>query len=672
MFNVISSLALTCAFIASILLNSSSSHAALSHETYSGEVAGLAQGCYSIKSSDDSFLSINLKGQYSFGTSNLMHAGQFYFKPVSFKEFLLGDRYQNTVSNGLMSESSVSENSVWQVEKLDKHLYSLSSGDQTIKAHLIEQHFCKPFAEISLNVEGDSAKLKTNATQPIRGVVDAHTHITSYEFVGGKFVHGAPFHRFGIEHAMGDCEHIHGPNGKLDLIGNLFSHDDPSAQHDTQGWPKFRDWPNYNDESHTDYYYRWIERAYLGGVRIMVSHLVESEQLCKTQIETNPASWVNGNSCDTMESFRLQAKRHYELQNYIDAQAGGPGKGFLRIVTSPTQAREVIADGKLAVIMGGEASDVLNCGLNDQCDQDTVDRNLDELYNLGVRSLYPVHKFDNRFAGSRVEDGILNAAQYRSGGYLFKTGECDEQTQGNPMSPGFPMTSDIPILGSLINLITSAPDYDTSIEHCNDLGLSELGTYLVNQMIDRGMLIELDHTSAKSASDIMDILEARSYSGVVSSHSWMSKSKDGGVHKNTERLLNAGGFVAPFNHNAYRMKNDIGQYIDTIQKSGFLVGVGIGTDMTGLANQAPPRSDVDQNPLEYPFTSELGLVFDVQVSGLKEFNYNEVGMAHYGMVADHIQEIRERSGNVAYEALMNSAEAYLQMWQRAYDKRSIE
>ncbi len=672
MLNLISSLTLLCALIAGTLLNSSPSHAALSHESYAGEVAGLAQGCYSIKASDDSFLSINLKGEYSFGTSNLMHAGQFYFKPVSFREFLLGDRYQNTVSNSLMSESTVSESSVWQVEKLNDKFYALSSGEQLIKAYLIEQHFCKPFAEVSLNVEGDRAKLKTDSTQPIRGVVDAHTHITSYEFVGGKFVHGAPFHRFGIEHAMGSCEHIHGPNGKLDLIGNLFSHNDPSAQHDTQGWPKFRDWPHYKDESHTDYYYRWIERAYLGGVRIMVSHLVESEQLCKTQTETNPASWVNSNSCDTMESFRLQAKRHYELQDYIDAQAGGPGKGFLRIVTSPNQAREVIADGKLAVIMGGEASDVLNCGLNDKCDKETVDQHLDELYDLGVRSLYPVHKFDNRFAGSRVEDGILNAGQYRSGGYLFNTHECDQQTQGNAMSPGFPLTSKIPIISGLMNWITGAPDYDTTIEHCNELGLSELGVYLVNQMIDRGMLIELDHTSAKSASDIMDILESRSYSGVVSSHSWMSKAKGGGVHHNTERLLNVGGFVAPYNHNAYRMKSEIGQYIDIIKKSGFLLGVGIGTDMTGLASQAPPRDDVEQNPLEYPFTSEFGLVFEVQESGLKEFDYNEVGMAHYGMVADHIQEIREHSGDVAYEALMNSAEAYLQMWQRAYEKQSFK
>jgi len=417
MLKATSWLALHCTFIVSALLSSNTSHAALSHETYSGDVPGLAQGCYSLKASDGNYLSINLKSEYSFGTSNLIHAGQFYFKPVSFNEFILGDRYQNTVSNDLTSVSTVSENSVWSIEKHNGKLYKLSSKqgshEQVIQAYLIEQHFCKPFAEVALNVTGDRDRLKSDLARPVRGAVDAHTHIASYEFVGGKFVHGAPFHRFGIEHAMGNCEHIHGPSGKLDLIGNLFSHNDPSAQHDTQGWPKFRGWPNYKDESHTDYYYRWIERAYLGGIRIMVSHLVESEQLCKTQTQTNPAAWVNSNSCDTMDSFRLQAKRHYELQDYIDAQAGGPGKGFLRIVTSPEQARQVIADGKLAIIMGGEASDVLNCGLNDKCDQETVDKNLDELYTLGVRSLYPTHKFDNRFAGSRIEDGLMNAAQYR-------------------------------------------------------------------------------------------------------------------------------------------------------------------------------------------------------------------------------------------------------------------
>ncbi len=50
------------------------------------------------------------------------------------------------------------------------------------------------------------------------------------------------------------------------------------------------------------------------------------------------------------------------LQDYIDAQFGGPGKGFFRIVKTPAEARSVINDGKLAVVLGVEVSEVLDCG----------------------------------------------------------------------------------------------------------------------------------------------------------------------------------------------------------------------------------------------------------------------------------------------------------------------
>ncbi len=52
------------------------------------------------------------------------------------------------------------------------------------------------------------------------------------------------------------------------------------------------------------------------------------------------------NSCNEMDSVLLQAKRIRELQDYIDAQSGGPGKGWFRIVRNPFQARRVINSGK--------------------------------------------------------------------------------------------------------------------------------------------------------------------------------------------------------------------------------------------------------------------------------------------------------------------------------------
>ncbi|MGC8121449.1 ricin-type beta-trefoil lectin domain protein [Marinobacter sp. VGCF2001] len=89
------------------------------------------------------------------------------------------------------------------------------------------------------------------------------------------------------------------------------------------------------------------------------------------------------------------------------------------------------------------------------------------------------------------------------------------------------------------------------------------------------------------------------------------------------------------------------------------------TDMSGIGIQAGPRASAETDPLSYPFVTEFGLTIDRQVSGNRVFDLNTDGMAHYGLVADHIQDIREQTPARIYEAVMNSAEAYLQMWERA-------
>ena len=128
---------------------------------------------------------------------------------------------------------------------------------------------------------------------------------------------------------------------------------------------------------------------------------VENSVLC----ELYP---LKRNSCDEMDSVRLQARDIYEMQDYIDAQSGGPGKGFFRIVTDPFQARKVIADGKLAVVLGIEVSELFNCSHYNyvpDCNKDDIDRQLDEVYKLGVRDMELVNKFDNALAGVAGDGG---------------------------------------------------------------------------------------------------------------------------------------------------------------------------------------------------------------------------------------------------------------------------
>jgi hypothetical protein len=96
------------------------------------------------------------------------------------------------------------------------------------------------------------------------------------------------------------------------------------------------------------------------------------------------------NSCNEMDGVRLQARRIHELQDYLDAQSGGPGKGWFRIVTSPGQARRVINQGKLAVVEGIEVSKLFDCGLNNEqaeCTARQIDQRLDEVYDMGVRDM---------------------------------------------------------------------------------------------------------------------------------------------------------------------------------------------------------------------------------------------------------------------------------------------
>ena len=62
--------------------------------------------------------------------------------------------------------------------------------------------------------------------------------------------------------------------------------------------------------------------------------------------------------------FAFRRSGSVELERYIDAQNGGPGEGWFRIVDDPFEAREVINDGKLAVVLGIEVSVPLDCGLD--------------------------------------------------------------------------------------------------------------------------------------------------------------------------------------------------------------------------------------------------------------------------------------------------------------------
>lgn len=262
---------------------------------------------------------------------------------------------------------------------------------------------------------------------------------------------------------------MHGQDGSDDITGNLLRSGSPAGTHDTQGWPSFSGWPTYDTYKHQQIYWRWLERVWLSGLRLIDAMVVEDEPLCDIEPKKN-------HSCDETQTLLLAVKQLRDLQDYVDAQYGGRGRGFLRLVTSARQARRVIERGKLAVVIGFESSNPFGCRLENQrprCTREQIDAGIATLKAAGARSLFPAHWVDNALAGAALEGGdkgrFISAMQVSYTNGPFQTGPCPQPEQGEPGTLG--------------------------TRECNRRGLTELGEYAIRRLMDAHMLIEADHLS---------------------------------------------------------------------------------------------------------------------------------------------------------------------------------
>ncbi|MFI5529382.1 discoidin domain-containing protein [Kitasatospora sp. NPDC051853] len=502
----------------------------------------------------------------------------------------------------------------------------------------------RPAPDSQINVTGEPFK-GTDANGKVRGFVDAHDHLMSAEAFGGRLICGQAFSQQGVAEALKDCPE-HYPDGSLAIFDMITNGGD--GRHDPVGWPTFKDWPAHDSLTHQQNYYAWVERAWRGGQRVLVNDLVTNGVICSVY-------FFKDRSCDEMTSIRLQAQKTYELQDYVDAMYGGPGKGWFRIVTDSAMARQVIEQGKLAVVLGVETSEPFGCKqILDvaQCSREDIDRGLDELHRIGVRSMFLCHKLDNALCGVRFDEGALgtaiNVGQFLSTGTFWKTEKCAGPQHDNPIG----LAPSAQAQG-LLPAGTSVPGYAADAQ-CNSRGLTELGAYAVRGLMKRHMMLEIDHMGVKAAGAAFDILESASYPGIISSHSWMDLDW-------TERVYKLGGFVAQYMHGAEGFSAEAKRTDALRDKYG--VGYGYGTDMNGVGGWPGPRGADTPNPVRYPFRStDGGSLIDRQTTGQRTWDLNTDGAAHVGMVPDWIEDIRLTGGQGVVDDLFRGAESYLSTW----------
>jgi microsomal dipeptidase-like Zn-dependent dipeptidase len=493
---------------------------------------------------------------------------------------------------------------------------------------------------------------KADPGVPLWGFADLHAHLMAHLAFGGNAFWGLPYDPQrpgpeGMEHALASCEPLHG--GLININAEI-------GHKAGGGWPDFVVWPRFTSLIHQQAYLDWVYRSYQGGLRLVTCLAVNNELLANKSASDQPM--------DDKSAIQIQVNGMKAMVDFVDAQSGGPGKGWMQIAYSPEEARKIIGENKLAVILGMEVDSLGNwrrlsdleklCGGNLERARQLIGLELDWLYGLGIRQITPIHLTNNAFGGTAiylrfletvnqfvtgetwtVEDAWQSGVRYRLDQDGVDVVDGVERsvagTGGLQRRQRQTLVDLVPGIRSLLN-----PEETQRVGggHANTRGLNQYGVVLLQEMMRRGLIIDVDHMSEKATDTALSMAEENQYP-VICSHSWFRDLLFSGesefdrvkgehygtsdVHKvaheagkrgdQVERIGRLGGVVAPilFQGDIAGLKRGMPElaakipepcassstswaqaYLYAVVKMGGR-GVAIGSDINGAADLPGPR-----------------------------------------------------------------------------------
>ena len=293
------------------------------------------------------------------------------------------------------------------------------------------------------------------------------------------------------------------------------------------GYPDFVGWPNAQSLLHQQMHVSWLHRAYRGGLRLLVASAADTEFIADAW-NWSPFSKPRHDPRFDVQSARTQLAF---LERFATANAS-----WMTIVRSASEARDTVAAGKLALVLGLEmdtlaAADVeaLAC-------------------EFPVRQVTPVHLADNAFGGSAVYHDAFNANM------MFLTGH-NYRVVGDP-SIAFRLTAPRDATRTVYcNLgyecCADEPSRecvaDRGAGHKNARGLADGGAGILRLMHD-GFVIDVAHISERSTEDTLSLGERYGFP-VIDSHtdlrpdSVQSGSERELPLRDARRLASLGGVI---------------------------------------------------------------------------------------------------------------------------------
>ncbi len=539
-------------------------------------------------------------------------------------------------------------------------------------------------------------RLQLAAAQPFTGwgFADLHTHQAANIAFGGGMVWGEPEGSPAV--ALRACNAAHGLGGTPDLIGNAMTmmKYGGGLEHRTGGHPNYDGWPMWYSLTHQQMYVDWVKRAVDGGLRLMVVDAVNNKVFC------NLAKKGAGRTCDDMEAVNLQIDQVERVQQFVDNQSGGPGKGWYRIVTSAQQARDVVSQGKLAVVLGIEVDELFNCGTT--CSEAQVRDRLQRVYDRGVRKLNPVHIADNAFGGAALYTPLFQYNNFLLRQEFFRVVDCSNA--GIEFQLGNTGPKVVNFINQLrLTSIGTPPPYPAG-GNCNFRGLTPIGRFLIHEMMTKRMIIDVAHMSRRTLNATLAVTDSSDYP-VVASHSAVLDVAVG--EGRSERALSnahiaairknggligigiGGGKRAETATRVPRILNDCGRssksfaqhYLSALGKVGG-DPVAFGSDINGLETLTAPRfgndacgrdADPPQSAasmIRYPFNGyRSGISFPQQQWFNRRFDFNTDGFAQVGMYPDLVEDL-QKIGLTAndLDPLFRSADAFVRLWEKVESK----
>ena len=336
--------------------------------------------------------------------------------------------------------------------------------------------------------------------------------------------------------------------------------------HGANGAPSFANWPNSRSLTHQQMHITMLKRAYDGGQRMMIASVTDNEFLSAlwSKIGYNAA----GNQVPRHDpNFNLQSARRQLtfIKNFVRANPT-----WMEIALTPADARRIITDNKMAIILSLE--------------MDTLSPRqvLDLVQNDGVRHVIPIHLINNEMGGAAVYTDAFNTANAfvnstrQSGNWNNLGGDGYFKVQYDPKLSGRlgrPQT----LIAEGANLVQGGAiwprqvddatwaglDYDRPLSaggHRNALGLTPAGKTLLRDLAQRGVIIDIAHMGESSADTALRFASTNDYP-VMNSHTGMRKHDE---TASNERAL-------PWRHLA------------TIKQVGGVIGLGT----EGTSGQQP-------------------------------------------------------------------------------------